>query len=286
MAGFRVAFLALLLAAPALAGDEPRIELRCFDAPRPAEELEAALRTLIEAKAAGVITEADAMTLKAALTRQVVISGVVEGAPVGTALLRLVGEAQKAGARVSLIARSEELERLSAVKVTAVLGTAPPADAVRVLLTLAEEQEDERLSVEWEEQGEGVFVVRVHPVEEGEGEPEQPEQPRPEAPPLLEPPPPPGQPGPRAWLGVGMAQATPAGVQVTVVTPGSPASEAGVEVGDVIVRLGSRAIATPADLAAAIQALGPGVDTVLESHRPSEVITTRRRVRLSPPPPR
>lgn len=280
MAGFRVAFLALLLAAPALAGDEPRIELRCFDAPRPAEELEAALRTLIEAKAAGVITEADAMTLKAALTRQVVISGVVEGAPVGTALLRLVGEAQKAGARVSLIARSEELERLSAVKVTAVLGTAPPADAVRVLLTLAEEQEDERLSVEWEEQGEGVFVVRVHPVEEGEEEPEQPRA----DPPLLEPPP--GQAAPRAWLGVGMAQATPAGVQVTVVTPGSPASEAGVEVGDVIVRLGSRAIATPADLAAAIQALGPGVDTVLESHRPSEVITTRRRVRLSPPPPR
>lgn len=282
MAALRLAFLALVLAAPALAGDEPRIELRCFDAPRPAEEIEAALRTLIEAKAAGVISEADAMTLKGALTRQVVISGVIEGAPVGSALLRLVGEAQKAGARVSLIARTEELERLSAVKVTAVLGTAPPADALRVLLTLAEEQEDERLSVEWEEQGEGVFVVRVHPVEEGE---EEPEQPRAGPPPLLEPPPPPGQPAPRAWLGVGMAQ-VPGGVQVTAVSPFSPAAEAGVEVGDVIVRLGTQAITTPADLAAAIQALGPGVDTVLESHRPGEVITTRRRVRLAPPPPR
>ncbi|HEX6420879.1 MAG TPA: trypsin-like peptidase domain-containing protein [Acidimicrobiales bacterium] len=65
-----------------------------------------------------------------------------------------------------------------------------------------------------------------------------------------------------AYLGVGIADAdNRSGALVGTVEDGQPAAEAGIEEGDVIVRVGDRTVAGAADLTAAIRSHSPG-DTV------------------------
>jgi putative serine protease PepD len=64
----------------------------------------------------------------------------------------------------------------------------------------------------------------------------------------------------RPWLGVATAP-DPSGAAVQEVVPGSPAAQAGVEVGDVITSVDGKPVREPNDVAEAIQDLEPG-DTV------------------------
>jgi len=76
------------------------------------------------------------------------------------------------------------------------------------------------------------------------------------------------------WLGVYTQELSPDlrdgldyrgdGVLVTRVIPGSPADRAGVEKGDVIVRVDSRAVTTPENLASAVRANRAGESVVLQ----------------------
>jgi S1-C subfamily serine protease len=61
-----------------------------------------------------------------------------------------------------------------------------------------------------------------------------------------------------AYLGVAAADATPSGALVQQVTSGSPADEAGVEAGDVVVALGTSKVTGVSDLVAATAAHQPG----------------------------
>jgi putative serine protease PepD len=74
---------------------------------------------------------------------------------------------------------------------------------------------------------------------------------------------------PHAWLGLsdGIASATTLnGARVARVFPGSPAEKAGVQVGDVIKRVGQTPVQTPEDVAAAVGSHHPGqtVDVVVQ----------------------
>jgi S1-C subfamily serine protease len=60
------------------------------------------------------------------------------------------------------------------------------------------------------------------------------------------------------------------GVIVVAVTPGSPAEEAGLQEGDVIVSAGGEAVADPQALVTIVQALEPGDELLLELYRQDE----------------
>lgn len=80
-----------------------------------------------------------------------------------------------------------------------------------------------------------------------------------------------------AWIGVttqalarpwpGSANYAGGGVTVSEVVPGGPAAEAGIEPGDILVRIASRTLKSPADLVAAERTLEPG--------RPVQVVLAR-----------
>jgi S1-C subfamily serine protease len=75
-------------------------------------------------------------------------------------------------------------------------------------------------------------------------------------------PPPPGERAARAFLGI-MAEATPRegteeGVLVRGVTPDSPAAKAGLKPGDIIVKVGDKAVKGPEGLVAALASHKPG----------------------------
>jgi putative serine protease PepD len=69
-----------------------------------------------------------------------------------------------------------------------------------------------------------------------------------------------------AYLGVRIADAS-GGARVTLVQSGSPASTAGLRVGDVIVRADGKSIASADALRAAVDASTPGKSMTLEVHR-------------------
>jgi putative serine protease PepD len=70
----------------------------------------------------------------------------------------------------------------------------------------------------------------------------------------------------RAYLGVATAESS-GGVVVQQVTPGSPAANAGVQEGDVIVAAAGKPVADPDDVAQAIQDRHPGETVALEIRR-------------------
>jgi len=86
----------------------------------------------------------------------------------------------------------------------------------------------------------------------------------------------------RAWFGVAVGPHE-RGAVVTGVTPGSPAAEDGVRVGDVITTVDDRAIHAPGDVAAAIGRHRPGESASLEIIREGRA-PERRPVRLRPFP--
>ncbi|HEU5150957.1 MAG TPA: trypsin-like peptidase domain-containing protein [Iamia sp.] len=74
-----------------------------------------------------------------------------------------------------------------------------------------------------------------------------------------------GLPITNGYLGVSAADATGevAGAQVVQVEPGSPGDEAGIEAGDVVTSLDGDAIASSADLVAAVRSREPGTEVTL-----------------------
>jgi len=58
------------------------------------------------------------------------------------------------------------------------------------------------------------------------------------------------------------------GVRLSAINPGSPAEKAGLQVGDIIVKLGTVAITNPEDLIVALKSTTPG--------RPAEVVYLRQ----------
>jgi S1-C subfamily serine protease len=73
----------------------------------------------------------------------------------------------------------------------------------------------------------------------------------------------------RAWLGVSL-QAADGGVSIAAVSEGSPAATAGLQVGDVINAVNGKAVAEPADVAAAIRNLAIGDSVTLSITRDGE----------------
>jgi putative serine protease PepD len=69
------------------------------------------------------------------------------------------------------------------------------------------------------------------------------------------------------FLGVRVASAEDGGALIGEVTPGSPAEEAGLQEGDVVVRLGDRTITDSSDLVAAVQAAAAGDTLEIEFER-------------------
>ena len=103
---------------------------------------------------------------------------------------------------------------------------------------------------------------------------------------------------PRPWLGIGgqpvdrdLAEALgltrPGGVLVNALHPESPLAEAGIAVGDVLMRLGGAPLASPADLGYRAAALGLGVEVSLVYLREGRERKARIRLALAPErPPR
>ncbi|MCG6860042.1 MAG: trypsin-like peptidase domain-containing protein [Chromatiaceae bacterium] len=90
----------------------------------------------------------------------------------------------------------------------------------------------------------------------------------------------------RGWIGIVGRSVTPqlaesfglrahSGVLVSSTLENSPAERAGLRPGDVVTRVGDRAVATTHELLAAISAAGPGSDIELEVWRGSERIAAR-----------
>jgi putative serine protease PepD len=69
------------------------------------------------------------------------------------------------------------------------------------------------------------------------------------------------------WLGVSSVPAPSGGVRVDAVTAGSPAAQAGVQVGDVVTRVADRAVREPDDVSAAVAAREPGDELELTVRR-------------------
>lgn len=69
------------------------------------------------------------------------------------------------------------------------------------------------------------------------------------------------------WLGILFAPEAADGVKVTQVVPNSPAEEAGIEEGDIIVSFGGKALKSGDELRAAIEAGKPGDEVALEVRR-------------------
>jgi len=63
---------------------------------------------------------------------------------------------------------------------------------------------------------------------------------------------------PEAWLGIDVTASPYGGVMVTNVVPGSPAYWAGMEAGDVIMRINGHPVASPSDLKDVISGMHPG----------------------------
>jgi putative serine protease PepD len=70
----------------------------------------------------------------------------------------------------------------------------------------------------------------------------------------------------RAYLGISTTDSS-SGVSVAAVSAGGPAASAGIQVGDVIVSVGGKAVSSPDDVAAAIQDRSPGESVSLEIQR-------------------
>jgi S1-C subfamily serine protease len=68
----------------------------------------------------------------------------------------------------------------------------------------------------------------------------------------------------RAWLGLSLDSALAGGALVTAVHPGSPADEAGLDVGDVIIGIDGRDVDSPADVNEALANREPGEEADLE----------------------
>jgi serine protease Do len=87
-----------------------------------------------------------------------------------------------------------------------------------------------------------------------------------------------GQPVPRGWLGVGPQEVTPQlaeqlgleearGALIREVVPDSPAEKAGIRVGDVIVKWGSKRVNDPDDLLFVVASTRPGSEVKVELFR-------------------
>lgn len=206
------------------------------------------------------------------------VSGTLKDVPIADALEQVVGAAQKAGGRVSVVLSEADRPLLAGLRVTASLNGATEKDAVRALLRLHEGSGDPGSTwLEWSEEG-TVFVVRARKTE---AEPDLPPvliQP----PPRLEPAPTPERPEGRPWLGVSWDEVNPrgpgaGGVRLTAVAPGGPAAAAGLAPGDVIVAVDDEPIATGDDLRALLGASGPGAVVtlkVLREGRTRDVVAT------------
>ncbi|MEW5826598.1 MAG: trypsin-like peptidase domain-containing protein [Candidatus Bipolaricaulota bacterium] len=89
----------------------------------------------------------------------------------------------------------------------------------------------------------------------------------------------------RGWLGVGIADVTPAaaaefgidvdleGALILEAFPGDPADVAGIQTGDVVVRIGEATIASADDLARTVALLGAGVTVEIELVRGDDTLT-------------
>jgi S1-C subfamily serine protease len=93
-----------------------------------------------------------------------------------------------------------------------------------------------------------------------------------------------GQPVERAWIGVRVRPGTPAegGPVVTAVVPLSPAEEAGVKAGDVILRLGEMPIAGPPDMRRQLRRTSAGDEAILAILREGRPVEVRTRVGRRP----
>ncbi len=72
------------------------------------------------------------------------------------------------------------------------------------------------------------------------------------------------------------------GVLVSGVLANAPAAKAGVKPGDVLTRIGSRAVMTPAELLTAVAALKPASDTILSIQRGPRQMEVHLTVGLRP----
>jgi serine protease Do len=102
----------------------------------------------------------------------------------------------------------------------------------------------------------------------------------------------------RGYLGVAVTPVTPdasrtarlnarRGALVAEVVPGSPAAEAGIKPGDVVVRFNGEAIQDPHDLTRRVAGTPPGTNVTLEVARPSGTATLAPRLAVlkdTPPP--
>jgi putative serine protease PepD len=70
-----------------------------------------------------------------------------------------------------------------------------------------------------------------------------------------------------AFLGVRVASAEDGGALIGEVSPGSPAEQAGLQEGDIVVRLGDRPITDANDLVSAVQAAEVGEALEIEFQR-------------------
>jgi S1-C subfamily serine protease len=93
----------------------------------------------------------------------------------------------------------------------------------------------------------------------------------------------------RRALGVDMAGSLPAGalssgggVLVGDIVPGSPAAVAGLEPGDVITQIGSRAVASPADVESALAGLHAGERLQIQYQRGSQTYATQATLAVRP----